>query len=78
MDDIVNCVAQAMPAVSRVVYVSHGTLPEAYELLVVIRMRKGYPLWETAGIFQTAVKDAVENMTAFNVVRVDVEVRGLA
>lgn len=78
MDDIVNCVAQAMPAVSRVVYVSHGTLPEAYELLVVIRMRKGYPLWETAGIFQTAVKDAVETMTAFNVVRVDVEVRGLA
>ena len=45
--------------------------------MVVIRMRGGYPLWETAGVFQTAVKDAVELMTAFNVVRVDVEVRDL-
>ena len=78
MDDIVSCVAAAMPAVSRVVYVSHGALPEAYELLVVIRMRKGYPIWETAGVFQAAVKDAVERMTAFNVVHVDVEVRDLA
>ena len=77
MDDIVNCVAAAMPAVGRVVYVSHGAQPEAYDLLVVIRLRRGYPLWETAGIFQTAVKDAVETMTAFNVVHVDVEVRDL-
>ena len=77
MDDIVRCVAAAMPAIGRVVYVSHGALPEAYDLLVVIRMRGGYPLWETAGVFQTAVKDAVELMTAFNVVRVDVEVRDL-
>ena len=66
-----------MPAVGRVVYVSHGAQPEAYDLLVVIRLRRGYPLWETAGIFQTAVKDAVETMTAFNVVHVDVEVRDL-
>ena len=77
MDDIVSCVAAAMPAVGRVVYVSHGAQPEAYDLLVVIRLRRGYPLWETAGIFQTAVKDAVETLTAFNVVHVDVEVRDL-
>lgn len=77
IDDIVNAIGNRMKEVSRVVYVSHGSQAEAYELLVVIRLHMGCPIWETAATFQEKVKETIEAMTAFNVVKVDVEVRGL-
>ena len=47
-----------MPAIGRVVYVSHGWPPEASTFLVVIRVcAAGVTAVEKPRIFQTAVKD---------------------
>ena len=77
IDDIISCVCQQHPAASRVVYVGHSTSPESYELMVVLRLKHGYSLWEAASELQEQVAAMVEQMTAFNVSRVDVEVRGI-
>ena len=75
--DIISCVARQMPAIGRVVYVVQNSSPEAYELSVSVKVRRGYPLWESAQAFQERLSGVVEDMTAFNVARVDVEVRGI-
>ena len=75
--DIVTCVAEVMPAIGRVVYIVQESSPEAYELAVSIKMRRGWPIWEAAQMFQERLASAVEEMTAFNVSKVDVEVRGI-
>ncbi len=53
---ILYVVAVAMPAIGRVVYVSHGWPPRPDLFGSHPRMRGGYPLWENR-VFQTAVKD---------------------
>lgn len=75
--DIISCVARTMPAIGRVVYIVQEPSPEAYELSVSVKVRRGYPLWESAQAFQERLSVVVEEMTAFNVARVDVEVRGI-
>ena len=75
--DIISCVARQMPAIGRVVYVVQNSSPEAYELSVSVKVRRGYPLWESAQAFQERLSGVVEDMTACNVARVDVEVRGI-
>ena len=77
IDDIIGCVAAKHPAAGRLIYISHNTQPEAYELFVVLKMKHGYPIWEAARQIQWQIKDMVEKMTAFNVSRVDIEVRGI-
>ena len=37
----------------------------------------GYPIWETAMDFQSKLAEVIENMTAFNVEKIDVEVKGM-
>ena len=66
-----------MPAIGKVVYIVQEASPEAYELAVSIKVRRGYPIWEAAQAFQENLSEMVEEMTAFNVARVDVEVRGI-
>ena len=77
IDDIIACVAQRHPAAGRIIYVGHSTSPESYELFVVLKLRHGYSIWQAASELQEQVAEMVEQMTAFNVSRVDVEVRGI-
>lgn len=77
INDIITCVAGIMPAIGKVVYIVQEASPEAYELAVSIKVRRGYPIWEAAQAFQENLSEMVEEMTAFNVARVDVEVRGI-
>lgn len=77
IDDIVTCVASQMPEIGRVIYIVQDTSPEAYELSVSVKIRRGYPIWESAQKFQERLNKIIEEMTAFNVARVDVEVRGV-
>jgi len=77
IDDIVTCTAASMPAVGRVIYIVQDTSPEHYQLHITIKVRRGYPLWETAQNLQERVTNVVEEMTAFNISKVDVEVRGI-
>lgn len=77
IDDIISCVAQKHPAAGRLIYVGHSTQPESYELFVVLKMRHGFALWESVAEIQNEIKEMVEQMTAFNVSLVDIEVRGI-
>ncbi len=77
IDDIVNCAAKSTLGVGKIVKISHYSNPEAYKLSIGIKVKMGYPLWETALEFQDEVHEKVELMTAFNVTTVDVEVKGL-
>ncbi len=77
IDDIIGCIAAGHPAAGRVIYVSHSTQPEAYELFVVIKMKHGFALWESVCEIQEEIKEMVEKMTAFNVSAIDIEVRGI-
>ena len=78
INDIITCVARTMPAISRVVYIVQEPSPEAYKLAVSVKIRRGSSVWEAAQDFQEKISGTVEEMTAFNVARVDVEVRGVS
>jgi len=78
IDDIVTCVAEQLRGISRVIYIVQDTSPESYHLNVSVKVRRGHPIWETAQTFQQQLRDVIEEMTAFNVSKVDVEVRGIS
>lgn len=77
LDDIVTCVAYTMPAVSSVIRVIQDPRPETFKLSVAVKMKRGWPIWETAQHLQEEINDKVELMTAFNVTEVNVEVRAV-
>ena len=77
IEDIVTCVAYTMPSVGTVIRVSQDPRPEAFRLWVTVKLNRGWPLWETAELFQRRIVKKVEQMTAFNVVEVDVEIRAV-
>ena len=77
LEDIVTCVAFHMPAVAAIIRVIQDPRPETFKLSVAVRLKKGYPIWETAQMLQEQINDQVELMTAFNVTEVNVEVRGI-
>jgi uncharacterized alkaline shock family protein YloU len=73
--DIANCVAQETDGISRVIKVYENTAPDALCLTISVAAKLGNMIWESAMEFQKAVAEQVENMTAFNVIKVDVEVK---
>ncbi len=77
MNDIARCVAGEVEGVTDVIRVFENTAPDNLVMETAISIGCGSPLWETAEAFQRRLAEVVENMTAFNVVRVDVEVRGI-
>lgn len=77
VDDIVTCLARLTPSVSRVIYVVQSSNAEAYRLKVGIKIKRGYPIWESAIDFQEQMEKEIERMTAFNVTEIDLEVRGV-
>lgn len=78
INDIITCVARTMPAIGKVIYIVQEASPEAYELAVSIKIRRGYPIWDSAQAFQERLTAMLEEMTAFNVSKVDIEVRGIS
>lgn len=77
INDIVSCVVKRHPAGAKTVYISQSANPEAYEIFVAMRLRHGYPAWQCAAEIQKQIKEAVEGMTAFNVSKVDIEIRAV-
>lgn len=51
--------------------------PETFKLSVAIKVKRDYPIWETAQALQDEINEKVEQMTAFNVTEVNVEVRAV-
>ena len=75
ISDIANCVAQENPGVERVLRVYENTSPDSLHIDVSVAMLLRDDLWADAAAFQNALQEKVEYMTAFNVVRVNVEIR---
>lgn len=76
--DIVSHVAQGRRGeVAGVVRVSADNRAEGMNIKVLLNMRYGVGLLSAAKAFQREVRKQVEHMTAFNVLAVDVEIRGL-
>lgn len=77
LEDIVTCVAYNMPAIGSVIRVSQDPRPESFRLSVAVKIKRGFPIWETAETLQNFINDKIELMTAFNVTEVNVEVRAI-
>ncbi|MBO4235255.1 MAG: hypothetical protein J5928_02260 [Firmicutes bacterium] len=75
--DIAKCVGSEVKGVDSVIKVYAGSQPEQLTVNAVIDLRESASIWETAMDFQKRLTDVIEEMTAFNVVRVDIEVRSL-
>ena len=79
INDIIHLVCRETEGIYKVVYISHlKSSQEQYELQIAIKVRHGYSVWDCAEIFQKRVQEMIEKMTAFNVVTVNVEVRGIS
>ena len=77
ISDIVKCVERETDGVVKVIYIGQSKGPENYEISLAISIKKGYPIMETAAKLQKDVHLTIEEMTAFNVSFVNVEVRGI-
>lgn len=77
ISDIVKCIVKDSEGIARAIYIGQAKEPENYELQLAVNIKKGYPIWETAADFQKKVHLTIEEMTAFNVSFVNVEVRGI-
>lgn len=77
MIDIAKGVAREADGVAGVMRVDENTEPDNLIMDVAIAIRDGIEIWETAISYQERFAEIVESMTAFNVVRVNVEVRGI-
>jgi uncharacterized alkaline shock family protein YloU len=75
--DICEIIAEDDPAVKNVILVTQTPSPEDYVINVAVKIRSGCSLWDDVMKYQQKVNDAVENMTAFNVSEVNIEVRGI-
>ena len=75
--DIARCVAEEVEGISEVVSVFENTEPDNLKLQVVVNMDRNAPLWAAAEEYQSKLSRVVEEMTAFNVVETDVEIRQL-
>ena len=75
--DIAKCVGAEVQGVDSVVRVYAGSQPEQLTVSTVIDLKENASIWEVAMDFQKRLTDVIEEMTAFNVVRIDVEIRSL-
>ena len=76
MRDIAKCGAGEVPGIGTVLKVYENTSPDNLIVEVAVSIRGDSALWETAMEFQSRLTEVLEYMTAFNVVEVNVEVRG--
>lgn len=75
--DIVECAAQETEGVESVLRVLMITAPEGVEITALLSMKYGYNIMNAARKLQETAAEQIEKMTAFNVNRFDVEIRGL-
>lgn len=75
--DIVECVAAGMESVGDILRVMTITAAEGVELTALVNMRYGFNIVAQAAALQKEATRQIEAMTAFNVNRFDIEVRGL-
>lgn len=76
VSDIVQLMAEATPGVANVLWVSSQNSDEGMYIRMVLQFEYGTKVLTAARAMQRAVRDEVAYMTAFNVLGVEVEIRG--
>lgn len=77
ISDIVDIISAETTSVAKVLRVTTITDKESVDLTVLVMMKYGCQLVESAKEFQRIIGNKVSEMTAFNVGRIDIEIRGL-
>ncbi|MBQ5441477.1 MAG: ATP-binding protein [Firmicutes bacterium] len=77
INDICEITARKKKIISDVIMVTQEPSPENYVINIAVKIRPNCSLWDDVLDYQKAVNDMVEEMTAFNVSEVNVEVRGI-
>lgn len=75
--DIATCVGDETRGVAKVLKVYENTAPDSLDVDVKIAVNADAHFWDAAMDFQTSLAQQIEYMTAFNVVRVDVEIKAV-
>lgn len=75
--DIAVCVGRESSGIAKVMKVYENTAPDALDVDVKIAVDSNARFWDAALDFQKALAEQIEYMTAFNVVRVDVEIKAI-
>lgn len=75
LTDIAQCVGAETPGITDVIKVYENTEPDNLTIRVSIAIDKMANLWSVAEDFQRKLARVVERMTAFNVVKLDVEIK---
>lgn len=75
--DIVTHISHQIKGISTVVRVMTESSPDGVHIKVLVMMRYGAMIIEVAKELQQKVAKQVEAMTAFNIMAVDVDIRGL-
>lgn len=75
--DIIACAAAETEGVDSILKVVIMTAAEGVEINAVIMMKFGYNMLQEAKLLQEKAAKEIESMTAFNVNRFDIEIRGI-
>lgn len=77
MGDIVECVRRESNGVYEIAKVALSPVQDGVDIFITASFRFGVPLADTAKDFQKDVISRIEDMTAFNVNRLDIEVKDI-
>lgn len=77
MNDIVECVRRESTGVYEVVKVALIPVQDGVDVFITVNFKFGVPLTDTAKDFQKKVAAEIESMTAFNVNKLDLEVKDI-
>ena len=77
LTDIAVCVGEETKGVTDVINVYENTAPDNLMLKVSISIDRMCRIWDVAEEFQRKLTEVIETMTAFNVVRLDVEIKAV-
>ena len=75
LTDIAVCVGEETKGIAAVSGVYENTEPDNLTLKVSVSIDRTSRIWEVAESFQRKLAEVIERMTAFNVVRLDVEIK---
>lgn len=77
IEDICELAAEDEPAIRSVIMVTQDPSPEDYVINIALKISSKCSLWDDIMKYQQKVNDMVEDMTAFNVAEVNIEIRGV-
>ncbi len=76
--DILACVASEIDGVHEISKVVAVNIPEGVEMKAIVFMKYGHNILEAARELQARAVKEIESMTAFNVGKLDIEIRGIS